>query len=238
MSTVFDRAGIETDNVGERLPDESGVRPLTVPPEDGGGRINLGAMRQLVVPAEDLDLHDGGQDLDFSAQMLATIGKLNRQWWFALTQNYWMSTRMVEVNNKMGGYGSNWYWVNPAIRHAIRDYVKDVMIIPCYLLQARVWNIWIVSVNSTQWWRSVEPLFRQPAEFYAESALRVIPDTDQGCYKFKHDLISQLEFRATAPSLPTRPVEQLFGETLGETRIIESLDHQVIRNLTRGNVLR
>ena len=70
------------------------------------------------------------------------------------------------------------------------------------------------------------------------SALRVIPDTDQGCYKFKHDLISQLEFRCSTPSPPTRPVEQLLGEALGETRIIESLDHQVIRNLTRGQSLR
>ena len=129
--------------------------------------MKVGSLRQLVVPAEDLGLDVGGEDLDFSAQMLATIGKLNRQWWFALIQNYWMSTRMVEVS-KMSKYGGDWYWVNPAIRHAIRAYVKDVMIIPCYLLQARVWNLWIVSVNSTQWWKSAEPLFRQAPEFYAE----------------------------------------------------------------------
>lgn len=75
---------VESDFAG--IPNDGSTRPLTVPPEYDGARIKVGSLRQLVVPAEDLGLDAGGEDLDFSAQMLATIGKLNRQWWFALIQ--------------------------------------------------------------------------------------------------------------------------------------------------------
>ena len=40
------------------------------------------------------------------------------------------------------------------------------------------------------------------------------------------------------PSIPTRTVSELLAEALGNSWFIDRMDHHVIRDLTRGNILR
>ena len=230
MSTVNDQVRIDSDSGGD------GVSPLTVPPEDGDRRINLGALHQLVVPEEDLSLDAGGEDLDFSESMLAVVRRPQEQKWFALMDGYWMQTRLVEVADPTSEYGVHWHWTtDPATRSALRGYLRDVMVVPCYLLQAKVWSIWVIRVGDHRWWFEVEPLFRQTPEFYQNYAFRVI--SDRG-FTVKHDLISELGPRITLPQHPTRSVGELLGESLGRDRFIKNMDHPVVRELTRGQILR
>ena len=166
MLTENDRAGVESDSSSD------GVTPLTVPPESGG--INLGALHRLVVPEENIDDIGGGEDLDFSQSKRATIRRPGEQKWFALNAGYWMRTRLVEVDNPAREYGVDWHCVkDPVARSLIRGYLRDVMAVPCYLLKARVWTIWIVRIGEHKWWFEVEPLFRKAPEFYKDYAFRV-----------------------------------------------------------------
>lgn len=235
MNTENDRAEVGSDGgEGEgRL-----ARPLTVPSEDDVGGINLGLLRRLVVPAEDLDLDDGGMDLDFAQQMLAVVRRPDPQRWFALINGYWMTTRLLPVASKTSEFGTDWYFVDPAARSTIRQYLKGVMVCPCFLVHARVWSIWIIPISSTKWWSGVEPLFRQGPEFYAENVFRVLADRSHGCYHIRHEPISELLSPATMPVPQTRPVSELLAEALGNSWFIDRVDHKVIRDLTRGKVLR
>ena len=109
------------------------------------------------------------------------------------------------------------------------------MVVPCYFLQAKVWTIWIVRVGDHKWWFEVEPLFRQTPEFYKDYAFRVL--SDRG-FSIKYDLISELGPRITLPQYPTRSVGELLGDSLGSLGSSMSMNHRVVRELTRGKVLR
>ena len=188
------------------------------------------------MPEEDLSLDAGGEDLDFSQTMLAVVRRPRVQKWFALINGYWMQTRLVEVDSPSSEFGTDWYCVtDPAARGLIRGYLREVMVVPCYLLQAKIWTIWIIKVGDHKWWFEVEPLFRQTPEFYKDYACRVI--SDRG-FTIKYELISELGPRFTLPQYPTRSVGALLGESLGGSRFIHSVDHPVVRELTRGQVLR
>ena len=136
--------------------------PLTVPPDDGGGRINLGALHRLVVPEEKIDPFDVGEDLDFSQDVLAVVRRPEKQRWFAILDHYWLETRLLEVASPTTQYGIDWYCVtDKAAKSALRAYIKDVVVLPCYLFEAKVWSIWVIKVGDTKWWTEVEPLFRK-----------------------------------------------------------------------------
>lgn len=231
MSMVNDQVQIKNDSS-----DGEGIQSLTVPPDDYGRGINLGALHQLVVPEEDLGLDAGGEDLDFSQQMLALVRRPDPQRWFALVEGYWMPTRLLAVASSTSEFGTDWYCVmDPAAKSAVRQYLKDVLVVPCYLVHAKVWTIWIIPVSPTKWYGSVEPLFRQDPELYTSCVFRVLADRSHGCYHVKHELISLLQPRCTMPSTPTRAVGELLGEALGDTRFIRSVSHPVVRDLTMGS---
>lgn len=188
------------------------------------------------MPEEDLSLDAGGEDLDFSQSMLAVVRRPQEQKWFALVHGYWMQTRLVEVANPTIEYGVDWHWATePAVRSALRSYLRDVLVAPCFLLQAKVWTIWIIKVGDHKWWFEVEPLFRQTPEFYKDYAFRVL--SDHG-FSIKYDLISELGPRITLPQYPTRSVGELLGDSLGSSRFIDGMNHRVVRELTRGQILR
>lgn len=218
------------------------VRPLEVPeavPQEDGGMINLGALHRLVVPEQDLGLDAGGEDLDFSQQMLAVVRRPDSQRWFALIKDYWMQTRLLPVASKTSEYGTDWYCVlDPQARAAVRSYMSDVMVVPCFLVHAKVWTIWVVPVNTTKWYGSVEPLFRQTPELYTNCVFRVLAERSHGRYHVKCEPISDMIPPIIMPTIQTRTVGELFGEALGDSRFICSVNHPVVRDLVRGTQVR
>jgi len=243
MSTVNDQVKIDSDS----SIDGEGAGPPIVSDDHGGGvnlgarhpfyggGVDLGSLLQLVVPAEDLGLDATGEDLDFSQQMLAIVRRPDPQRWFALIKGYWMSTRLLAVASKTSEFGTDWYCVaDPAAKAAIRQYMKDVMVVPCYLVHARVWTVWLIPVSATKWYGSVEPLFRLAPEFYTENVFRVLADRSHGCYHVKSELISEMQPPITMPAIQTRTVGELLGEALGDNQFIRSVSHPVVRDLTRG----
>ena len=78
--------------------------------------------------------------------------------------------------------------------------------------------------------------------FYRDYAFRVISERENGRYRIKYALISDLQplsrSRFTLPATPERTVGELLGESLGGSRFINSMDHPVVRVLTMGDDLR
>src|SRR5271166_5245252 len=204
MSVANDQ--VRVDDLEDLLKELESQSPSPGDPCGGGG-INLGALHQLVVPAEDLGLDAGGEDLDFSAQMIPNMGRPDSQRWFALIKGYWMSTRLLPVASKTSEFGVDWYCVlDPAARSLVRNYMRDVMILPCYLVHTRVWTIWIIPVNATKSYTGVEPLFRLSTEFYTENVFRVLSERSHGCYRVKSELISEIVPPIAMPAIQTRTV--------------------------------
>ena len=81
------------------------------------------------------------------------------------------------------------------------------------------------------WYESLQELFRQPPEFFARRAVRVVADKENSRYKVLHKPTPRL---VTGPA---RPTNELLGEALGEAGFIRSADHPVYRDLTEGEVL-
>lgn len=119
--------------------DEEGAGSGTIPPTGEGDRINLGAFRKLVVPEEKIDPYDLGEDLDFSQDALAVVRRPEKQRWFAILDHYWLETRLLEVASPTSQYGIDWYYVvDKAAKSALRSYIKDCVVLPCYLFEAKV----------------------------------------------------------------------------------------------------
>ena len=209
------------------------VRGRVIPPPIRtmvGGSI-FGAFRRLVVPEEKIDPFDVGEDLGLRQDDARCRARPEKQRWFAILDHYWLETRLLEVASPTSQYGTDWYYVvDKAAKSALRPYIKDVVVLPCYLFEAKVWSIWVVKVGDTKWWSEVEPLFRKTPEFYRDYAFRVISDRANGLYRIKHALISELQpclsHASPCHSTPVRTVGELLADSLGESRFIESMNHQ------------
>lgn len=213
--------------------------PDPLPPQGGGEpQIKPGGLYKLIVPEEDLDLDPVGQDLDFSGQMLATVRRPDPQRWFAIIKRYWLTAYLLPVASTTSEFAVNWYYVSDeAARHALRASLKGCMVLPCYLMHARVWTVWVIPISTTKWWNGVEPLFRQEPGFYDTNVFRVMADRSHGCYRIWSLPVSELVPPASMPVRPSKPAGEMLGDTL-RSRVIDSISHQVVLNLTRGTPIR
>ena len=77
----------------------------------------------------------------------------------------------------------------------------------------------------------MEPLFKEPPDFYANASFNVKPVKRRGKYVVKKDPAP-----FTMPQAPDK-VDAMLGDALGSWRFIKSVDDEVIREFTRGTEL-
>ncbi len=192
--------------------------------------IRVGAGGTLVVPREDFDADiDEGSELDLAGMIAQKIRKPGRREWFALNLASELPTRMLLHKPKADGIEVEHYYVAQGLRGPIREELKDVRVFIFYSYTTRTHALWIVNVTlENSWYESLVPLFQQPAEFFAEHAIRVVSDKGNSRYRVK--------FKPTPARVvwPAKPTEQLLGEAIGASRFITTPDHPLYLDLVEG----
>jgi hypothetical protein len=198
-----------------------------IPPEEP---IRVGAGGKLVVPREDpnADL-DAGDELDLDGMAAPKVRKPGRREWIAMDPTRELPTRMLIHKPRADGIEVEHYYVAGGLRGPIREELKDVRVFPFFSFTTRSHALWVVHVTlENSWYESLVPLFRQPAEFFAENEIRVVSDKANSRYKVK---FKPLPGRVTWPAKSTN---ELLGEALGRARFITSPDHPLYADLTDG----
>jgi hypothetical protein len=212
--------------------------PVSIVPAEGDANgINLG-ITSLVVPAEEIGVDRGGEDLDFSAQMLPSIRKPDRTEWFTFDPTDPLLvhlTRLLAVQTGPGGFESRYFYVDPVLRRPIFEQIRDVQVVLFWSLRDKRWGLWIVNVNPDNgWYQSLAPFLGQPSEFYLDRKFRIESDRSSGRYRIWGD---KLPDTVKLPVRPTRPVPELLGAALGPQGFIRSADHPIYQQLIAGEEL-
>jgi hypothetical protein len=216
---------------GDRTPrpEDGRAVPLIerIPPE---APIRVGAGGTLVVPREELGVDtDEAGELDLAGMLAQKIRKPGRREWIALDPARELPTRMLVHKPKADGIEVEHYYVARSLRAPIRDELKDVRVFPFFSFATRSHAIWVVNVTlENTWYESLLALFRQPGEFFAQNAIRVVSDKANSRYRVKYKPIPG------PVAWPAKPTEQLLGEALGPSRFIDTPDHPLYRDLIDG----
>jgi hypothetical protein len=208
----------------------------TVLPEierEAEDRIHVGTGGQLVVPREDIGVDiDVGDDLDLAAMQTKKHRKPNRREWIALRPSSELTTRLLLHKPKADGMDTEYYYVASHLRGPILDELKPCRVFLYYSYSTKTHALWIVHVTiDNSWYESLQTLLRQPAEFFAEKAIRVLSDKPNSRYRVKHKPLP------TPVTWPTATTESLLAEAIGADKFILDAHHPLYRDLIDGNEL-
>jgi hypothetical protein len=213
---------------------ETAATPVPDAPAVDGFAIRLGGLNKLEVPAEDIGADDGGQDIDFSAQMTPPIRKPEQYEKFSIFPSLALRTRLLAVRSGAGGIETKFYFVDRKLRNPVSTGIRDAMVLPWWSYRDKRWCLWIINYNpGNTWFDSIQPLLQQPAEFYADKAFTVESDRTGARYCVRsHAAPSRV------PSEPGRTVNEMLGMALGPKGFINTTDHPVYQQLTSGEDVR
>ena len=213
---------------------ESQVRTLPQIERDHNDHIHVGVRPLLLVPREDIGMDlEIGDDLDLVAMQAKKCRKPNRREWIALNPASEIATRLLLHKPKADGMDTEYYYVDPSLRRPIAEELKPCRIFQYYSFTTRTVALWIVHVTvDNSWFESLQVLLRQPADFFACNAIRIMSDKPNSQYRVKHKpMPSEVIW-------PTTTTDQLLGEAIGADKFITSADHPLYRDLTDGNDLK
>jgi len=184
----------------------------------------------LCVPRETLDDGlDDGTEIDLLSGQPIKIRRLHRREWIALSPASELTTRLLLHKPKVDGIEIEHYYVDMTLRAPILDELKQVRVFVFYSFTTRAHGLWIVNVTLVNsWYESLRQLFRQPQDFFAQNAIRVISDKPNSRYRVR---------RKPLPSEVTWPQQEtgeLLAEALGADRFIRTADHPIYRDLIEG----
>jgi hypothetical protein len=196
--------------------------------------IHVGAGGKLVVPREDhlADLDDG-TEIDLLHAQTQKVRRPDRREWVALNPASELPTRLLLHKPTADGIEVEHYHVAKGLRGPIRDELKEVRVFLYYSLKTKTFGLWVINVTvDNSWYESLAQLFRQPAEFFAQHAIRVISDKANARYRVKYKPLT------TEITWPDKQTGVLLAEAFGPERFITSADHSVYRDLVDGTELR
>jgi hypothetical protein len=209
-------------------PENSLVLPKIEP--ETSETIHVGAGGKLVVPREDFlaDLDDG-TEIDLVDAQTKKIRKPDRREWIALHRASELTTRLLLHKPKADGIEVEHYYVHPALRSLIRDELKDVRVFVYYSLKRKTYGLWVVNVTlDNSWYESLNVLFKQPPEFFASNAVRILSDKLNARYRVKFKPLP------TEVVWPDKDTGSLLADALGAEHFVTSDDHPVYRDLIDG----
>jgi hypothetical protein len=214
-----------------KVPNESATALPAIEAEPDGP-IRVGAGGPLVVPREDLDA-----DLDDSAEIdllggQPKIRKPHRREWIALLPESELRTRLLLDKPETDGIQTDYYYVNKELRGPIHTELKAVRVFLYYSFSTKSFGLWVVKITSgNSWYESLNKLFMQPREFFANNAILVASDRTTSCYRVR------VKPLPSAVTWPEKPTQELLGEALGADHFITAADHPIYQELIDGTEL-
>jgi hypothetical protein len=195
--------------------------------------IRVGAGGTLVVPREDLgDEFDDSSELDVAGMLPLKVRKPGRREWIAVNPASELTTRLLLHKPKADGIEVEHYYVDRALRPAIREELKDVRAFVYYSFTARVHSLWVIGVTpDNSWYESIASLLKQSAEFFARYAIRVVSDKPNSRYRVMYKPLPG------PVAWPNKSTELLLGEAIGPSRFITGPDHPLYLDLVEGSEL-
>ena len=192
--------------------------------------IQFESVVPLIVPSVDVGVNDLGTDVDFSSQMSLLIRKPSLYEWFFLYPQRVLTTRLLPLKVSAGAMETEWYFVDKScLTPRVKAGLASVLVAPWYSDRDRLWYLWIVTISSSSWFRTAQPLFAQPAESYASTMFTIASDRKLSKYRV---WVKPSEY--PAPPAPPRPTGELLGEALGSDGWIRDLNHPVMKKLNVG----
>jgi hypothetical protein len=184
---------------------------------------------KLVVPREELASDvEVGLELDLGG-LVPKVRKPNRREWIALNPASELTTRLLLYKPRPDAIEVEQYYVDPTLRPPIQDELKQVRVLVYWSFQTRTHALWIIGVTpDNTWYESQAALLKQPAEFFATNAIRVISDKPNSRYRIRYKPIP------SAVVWPETSTNELLGEALGRDRFITSPEHPIYRDLIDG----
>jgi hypothetical protein len=219
---------------GEEQPTAANAaRSLPAVEPEPADDIRVGGGGKLIVPREDLDADlDDGVELDLLNLQAKKIRKPNRREWVVLNPASELPTRMLLHKPRPDAIETDHYYVEKALRGAIRDELKEVRVFTYYSLKLKTFALWVVNVTlENSWYESIAQVFKRPPEFFAKNAIRVVLDKANGRYRVLYKPVT-LDIH-----WPTKTTNELLGEALGHDHFISSADHPVYAELIEGTEL-
>jgi hypothetical protein len=196
--------------------------------------IRVGAGGKLVVPREDFDADlDDGDEIDLTSGLPKKVRKPHRREWIALSPASELPALLLFHKPTAEAIEEEHYFVDKALRGPIRDELKQVRVFVYFSFKARTHGLWVVKVTpDNSWYESLHELFKLPAEFFDQYAIRVFSDKAAARYRIMR---KPMPHPVTWPSAGT---DVLLGEALGQSRFINTPDHSLYRELVEGEELR
>lgn len=199
---------------------------------DGDAVDNNAFPKKFVIPAEDDDDLLTENEFDIDAEMDLRIRKAGRNEFFKMNPASMFSAFMLPYKPDPAAMDEATYWVILKLRRKIAPELRKFSYLTCYSCASKRLFIMPVKTSDTDWYRSLEVLFRQPHEFFETHAIRIKAEKEIGRYRimFRED---------TAPvSWPTKSTAELVTDALGAANIISSPDHPVYQDLISGQELK
>ena len=186
-----------------------------------------------MIPSEDIDVDDGGDDVDFSDQMTPTVRKPELYELFMIIWAMVVTTRLLVIKKGVNGVESSYYFVAKHLRGPVSAGMRDVMVIPWWSYRDRRWFLWIMTVSpGNSWYESFLPLLRQPEDFYEGKAFTVRSDRDNARYR-----IQRHEAPSKPPARPGRSTNLMLTQALGIKGYIQDATHPEYARLISGEDL-
>ena len=119
------------------------VNPVTGHTGAPDDEIHVGAGGRLIVPREEIGQEaDVGNELDLIKLRKKKLRKPDRREWFALNQESELTTHFLIHKPKADGIETEYYFVNPNLRSAIRDELKPIRIFLFFSFTTNDFGLW------------------------------------------------------------------------------------------------
>lgn len=187
---------------------------------------------KFIIPAEEEDDLLEESEFDMDAEMGLRIRKAGRTEFFKMNPAGVFSAFMLPYKSTPDAMDETTYWVVGKLRGKVANDLRKVKYLPCYSCASKRLFIMPVKVSDTDWYRSLEILFRQPREFFDRHAIRIKAEKELGRYRimYRQD--------ADSVSWPTKSTAELVTDALGSANIISSPDHPIYQELISGMELK
>lgn len=189
------------------------------------------AVGPLAIPHED----DGGDTAASSAlsgRGPITIRRPDREDWVILNREAAIRVYLARVQVPER-FDVEYFYVPKESREGLEHTLRPYHVVPYYSTLRRRCYLHVCSLDGENGWAdSLHVLFNQPADWYAQHAVRVVSNREEAKYV--------VYFKPTAekPNFPAEGTDVLLGEALGSGRIVTGPEHPKYgKILNTGEVL-
>lgn len=189
-------------------------------------------VEKFIIPTEDDDDLLGEDELDMDSEIGLRIRKPAGTEFFKMNPASLFAALMLTYKANPDAMDEATYWVAKSLRGKVGNDLRMVKYFPCHSCASKRLFIMPVKVSDTDWYRSLEVLFKQPREFFETHAVRIKAEKELGRYRimFRED--------KEPVAWPGKTTAELVTDALGSANIIASSDHPIYQELVSGEELK